>query len=99
VSHLKSCVIYEQIQFSKLPECTVDHRLTMLLVPQITGDLDGLAPCFLNPQGGFVRVLLLREICEKDVGALPCERERNRASDAAIGARKIAARSLSRPNP
>src|SRR6201989_3020423 len=59
----------------------------MALIRDIAGYDNGSAPRLLNPGGAFLRIVMLLEVGDQDVGAFPSESQRHGAADAAVGAR------------
>lgn len=64
----------------------VDDALACIGLGEIGGEEDRLASGLLDDALGRLRVVVLVQVRDRDVGALPRERERDRATDAAVGA-------------
>ena len=83
---LVSGVVDENIDPSEILYGTGDHRPTVVGTAQVAGDQDGVASFGLDQSLHLMRVVVLVEIGDDDIGAFARIGERDRAADAAIRA-------------
>src|SRR4051794_32164013 len=86
VSHLERRVADEDVHPAELLDGLRDHGPAVGGVREVAGDQDGLLAGLLDPRRGVLRVLVLVEVGDEDVGALPGVRDRDGLADAAVGA-------------
>ena len=81
-----SGVVDQDIDAPQLFDCFRHHSAAMCGRGQVTAHKNGLASCFYDEALCLLGVVLLTEIGDKNIGAFACERDCNRAADAAVPA-------------
>jgi hypothetical protein len=84
--HLKGRVIYEDVEAAEVGSGACDESLAVTLVADISSDGEGSASRLFDHPHGLLRVRMLVEVRDQNVGPLARERERYGAPDAAVPA-------------
>jgi hypothetical protein len=85
--HLVGRVVHQDVYVPELVDGVLDQELALGLVADVARHLDGLAAGLLDDASGLLGIgLLLREVGDHDVRALPGERERDRPPDSGVAA-------------
>ena len=83
---LEGGVVDEDVELAELVDRLLDRVLAEFGVGDVAGEQDAAAAFLLDGLLGLLRVLVLVEIGERDVGAFACEEHRDRPADAGIAA-------------
>ncbi|MNW58950.1 hypothetical protein D3C74_368410 [compost metagenome] len=86
--HLEARVVDEHVQTAQAGDRVGDRVARHLLLAQVPGQQDDLAARLTHPARGLLGVLLLLgQVADRDVGALPREGDRDGPADARVAAR------------
>ena len=86
VRHLKGRVVDQHVELPELAERAVDQTLRMRAVADVARHRDAAPAGVFDEARGLGGVLVLVEVGRQDVGALACERDRDRPPDPRVGA-------------
>src|SRR5687768_2912598 len=80
-------VVHEDVEATEILYDTSDRALAERLVANVTRDEQAPATLLLDETLRLLRVIVLVQVDDADIGALFGERDRDRAPDAAVAAR------------
>src|SRR4029079_17460339 len=86
VGVLLAGIVDENVEPAQLVDRLADGSLAELLVADVAGDRDRLAPLLLDNLPGPGGVVMFAQVKDGDVGAFTGEQRRDRSADAAVGA-------------
>ena len=83
---LEGRVVHQHVDAPERAHRFVHHPAAVLFLCEIAGDQECAATRRFDHALGLVRVLVLVQVRDDDIGAFTCERERHGAADPAVGA-------------